>query len=539
MNKQIKTPIVILLIILALIVGAYWGASVTLRSKKNASASSTLYSGSTGEKTNILWNIIANNYVDDIENDSISDRIYASLLSALDPHSTYLTPKDLTAEMESLRGNFEGVGIVLRMINDTIRAAQIIAGGPAEKAGMEPGDYILSVNGEAVSGVKMKVEDVVKKLRGPRKSVADIKIKRLSENGTRFVKVVRNVIETPSLSYSGMIDQRTGYIHLSRFGETTYSEFRQALTELKKKGMERLVLDLRDNGGGLMSAATKICDDLLPGREMIVYTEGAHQPRQEERSKPGGLFGKGDLVVLINEYTASASEIVAGAMQDNDRGIIAGRRSFGKGLVQQQFRLPDNSAILLTIARYYTPSGRCIQRPYSNGSDEYYEDFIQQIINGYANDSLLAQITDSTPYHTTKGRTVYGGGGIYPDHIISYKSDTLIVYYNQLVTKGIISEYVFDFVSRKGREIKKQHPDAEDFIAHYTVSNDMLEDVFDQAANKGLVRNNNSIKKYREEILSRIKAEIGDMLYGTPTFQAVMLWSDPELQEALTLFKKR
>ena len=165
--------------------------------------------------------------------------------------------------------------------------------------------------------------------------------------------------------------------------------------------------------------------------------------------------------------------------------------------------------------------------------------FIQQIINGYANDSLLAQITDSTPYHTTKGRTVYGGGGIYPDHIISYKSDTLIVYYNQLVTKGIISEYVFDFVSRKGREIKKQHPDAEDFIAHYTVSNDMLEDVFDQAANKGLVRNNNSIKKYRKEILSRIKAEIGDMLYGTPTFQAVMLWSDPELQEALTLFKKR
>lgn len=536
MKNHIKTPFAILLTLIALIIGAYWGATVTRHMNKDIGANSLLSSGKSSEKMNALWNIITNNYVDNTENDTLTDRVYSSILSALDPHSIYLTPKQVSAEVESLRGNFEGVGIVLRVINDTVRVAQVIAGGPAEKAGVEAGDYVLAVDGEPVSGVKMESDLVVKKLRGPRKSTVDVKIKRLTEEGTRYVKIVRDVIETPTLSYSGMIDTQTGYIRLTRFGESTYNEFRQAVNDLKKEGMKRMILDLRDNGGGLLTAAIQICDELLPGKELIVYTEGAHQRRTEEHSHKGGLFDKGEVVVMINEYSASASEIVAGAIQDNDRGLIAGRRSFGKGLVQQQFPLPDKSAILLTVARYYTPSGRSIQRPYDKGNDEYYESFIQQILDGYGNDSLILQITDSTPYQTVKGRTVYGGGGIYPDHIISYKSDSNIVYYNQLVTKGIINDYVFDYVSRNGREIKKHYATANSFIQNYTVSNTILEDIFLKGEAKGLTRNAKSIKKYRKEILSRIKAEIGEMLYNTASFYAIMLWTDPEVQEALKLF---
>lgn len=538
MKSNIKTPIVILLILVALIIGAYWGASVTLRKTQNNDPVLSRFSGQSSEKLEVLWNIISNNYVDNIENDTLTDRVYSSILSALDPHSVYLSPKKLTAEIESLRGNFEGVGIVLRIINDTVRVAQVIPEGPAEKAGVEAGDYILTVDGEPVSGVKMKNDDVVKKLRGPRKSIADIKIKRQTEDGTRFVKIVRDIIETPSLSYSGMVDSQTGYIRLTRFGESTHKEFCQAVKNLKKEGMKRMILDLRDNGGGLLSAAIQICDELLPGKELIVYTQGAHQRRAEEHSHKGGLFDKGEIIIMINEYSASASEIVSGAIQDNDRGLIAGRRSFGKGLVQQQFALPDQSAILLTIARYYTPSGRCIQRPYDKGNDEYYKSFIQQILDGYENDSLIMKITDTTPYHTTKGRTVYGGGGIYPDHIISYKSDSNVVYYNQLVTKGIINEYVFNFVSKHGREIKKQHPKASNFIKDYTVSNTTLEEVFRLGESKGIAKNAQSIKKYKKEILSRIKAEIGEMLYNTESFYAIMLWADPEVQEVLKLFHK-
>ena len=307
--------------------------------------------------------------------------------------------------------------------------------------------------------------------------------------------------------------------------------------ELKAKGMERLVLDLRDNSGGLLSAALGICDELLPDRELIVYTQGAHQRRQEEHSSRGGLFCKGELIVMIDEYSASASEIVAGAVQDNDRGLIVGRRSFGKGLVQQRFPLPDRSAIQLTTSRYYTPSGRCIQRPYNKGTDEYYADFAQNIIDEYDGDSTLYKINDSTPYYTAKGRTVYGGGGIYPDHTIHYKSDENVVYYNRLLNKGLLSDYIFDYVSYKGSTIKQKHPTEESFLKNYTVSDAMLEQLFANAEKKGIARDAKGIARYREEIRTRIKAGIGDMLYSNNAFYYLLLPYDPELKEALSLMK--
>lgn len=492
--------------------------------------------GFNSQKLNAIWNLVENRYVDKIESDTVMDRLCASMLSTLDPHSTYLSHKDLERENEMLRGNFEGVGIVLQMRNDTVYASRIVEGGPAERAGVMAGDRILKVDGAMVTGVKMPSDSVVSRLRGKRKSVAHVEIARLSEGKPRTVKIIRDVITTPSVSYSGMIDRETGYIHLTRFGESTYDEFCNAIQELKGEGMKRMVLDLRGNGGGALSSAIGICDELLPGKEMIVYTDGAHQRKKEYHSTPGGLFCKGELIVMIDEYSASASEIVSGAMQDNDRGKVVGRRSFGKGLVQQQFELPDGTAVMLTIARYYTPSGRCIQRPYKDGTDEYYADFARQLMNEYDNEETTTAIQDSTPYYTSKGRIVYGGGGIMPDHTIHVKTDPDIVYYNQLVNRGIISDYVFDYVSRNNTVIKNKYKNAGDFLDKYKVGDDMLQAIFAVGEQKGVPKNTVSINKYREEIRSNIKAAIGDMLYTSEVYYKIILPYDPELKEALEEF---
>lgn len=519
-------------------IGSIVGSWATLSAVKKTRIDALNYNSINDSKLGAIWNLVDNNYVDPLDSDSVMDKIYAAVLSALDPHSNYL-PRDIYAkEQETLRGNFEGVGIVIRMTNDTVCAAQIIPDGPSEHAGLQACDRILSVDGIRVSGVKMPTDSVIAKLRGPRKSIADLTIYRVSDKRTYNIKVVRDIIKTPSLTYSGMLDKQTGYIRLSRFGETTYDEFRDAILQLKKKGMKRMLLDLRDNGGGTLSSAIDICDELLPGNELIVYTEGRHQRRRNAHSTPGGLFAKGELIVMIDEFSASASEIVAGAIQDNDRGTIVGRRSFGKGLVQQQFPLPDRSAVQLTIARYYTPSGRCIQRPYNKGTDEYYSEFVQHVIDEYNNDSILSQVTDSTPYYTSEGRVVYGGGGILPDHIIHLKADTNIIYYTQLLNKGIISNYVFDLVSKNGASIKECYGNENGFLAKYKVDDKMMQNLFELADKSGIERNNKSINKFKEEIRTRIKAEIGDMLYGTNSFYKLLLPYDPEIKEALQIFNK-
>ncbi len=490
------------------------------------------------EKINYLWKLIDRHYVDRLDADSVADKMYAAMLSTLDPHSRYLSAKDLQTEEESLRGNFEGVGIVLRIVNDTVYAGQVIPGGPADQAGVLAGDRIITVDGTTVSGVKMDNDKVVSLLRGRRNSKAKISVIRYPHKDPLEIMIVRNVIDMPSVTYSGMIDKTTGYIRIANFGGQTDEEFRQAVRKLKKEGMKRMVLDLRGNGGGLLSAAINICDELLPKRELIVYTEGAHQRRKEMKSRPGGLFAEGPLMVMIDEYSASASEIVAGAVQDNDRGVIVGRRSFGKGLVQQEFEIGDGSAIWLTVARYYTPSGRCIQRPYDKGTDEYYADFLQQVNNDYLSDTLLIQITDSTPYYTSQGRVVYGGGGIYPDHNISFFTDTNLIYYNQLVNKALFQNLALDLVSKNGVAIKKQYPSATDFIQKYQIGDDLMERLFREGEREGIARNNRSISCYRNEMRTYLKAQIGEMLYDNETFYAIILSTDHEIQQALKHFNK-
>lgn len=539
MKIEIKKGTIILIAAISMGVGTIIGTVASISAFNREMEGLFASNGFNSQKLNAIWNLVENRYVDKIESDTVMDRLCASMLSTLDPHSTYMSHKDLERETEMLRGNFEGVGIVLQVRNDTVYASRIIEGGPAERAGVMAGDRILKVDEAKVTGVKMSNDSVVARLRGRRKSVAQVEIMRLSEGKPRTVKIIRDVITTPSISYSGMIDRETGYIHLTRFGESTYDEFCNATRELKGKGMKRMVLDLRGNGGGALSSAIGICDELLPGKEMIVYTDGAHQRKKEYYSMPGGLFCEGELIVMIDEYSASASEIVSGAVQDNDRGKVVGRRSFGKGLVQQQFELPDGTAVMLTIARYYTPSGRCIQRPYKDGTDEYYADFARQLMDEYnvgedgtEREEATMAIKDSTPYYTSKGRVVYGGGGIMPDHTIHIKTDPDIAYYNRLINRGIMNEYTFDVVSRNGAAIKSKYKNADEFVSHYKVSDDMLKALIKLGEKKGVKEDPVSLKKYREEMRSRIKAEIGEMLYSTAVFYKLILPYDPELEEA-------
>lgn len=486
-------------------------------------------------KLDNAMDLIEHYYVDNVDRDSLTDQMIAAMLSSLDPHSRFLSAAELKRESESIQGGFEGIGVLLHYQGDTACVNQVIPGGPAEKAGFQPGDRMIYVDTVKIAGVGMSKEETVNHIRGPHHSHVDIAVKRHGEEGMRHIKVVRGTISTPSVNYSGMLDKTTGYVRLTRFCETSYDEFRNAVNKLKRQGMKNLILDLRGNGGGLLTAAINIADDLLPDRDVIVYTQGEHQRKEYIHSRRGGLFSQGKLAIMIDEYSASASEIVAGTVQDNDRGIIIGRRSFGKGLVQRQFDLDDGSAIWLTIARYHTPSGRCIQRPYDKGTDEYYTDFLKQLVNSATNDSVLMQITDSTKYYTKGGKVVYGGGGIYPDVPLKLHTDSLLIYYNQLIDKQVIQQYAFDYVTAHYPELHKQYASADDFEKRFTVSDKMLEQIIARGEKAGVRRNSRSIAKYGSDIKLLFKANIAESLFDSDTFYRIMIQKDTEVYDALKI----
>lgn len=481
--------------------------------------------------------LIEDEYVDEIDYDSLVGKVLGMTLQSLDPHSRYLSAEELSKEDEYLHGQFEGIGVVLYYIDDTACVEQVFADGPSNGM-LQTGDRIVTIDGENVAGVGLTNTEVVGKIRGPKRSKVDLGVKRYGEEGLHHVVVTRNVINTYSISYSGMIEKGIGYVRLTKFIESSYKEFADALNKLRRNGMTDLVLDLRSNGGGLLDQAIMICDELLPGNELIVYTEGAHDMRRDVRSRPGGLFGKGNLVVLIDENSASASEIVSGAIQDNDRGIIIGRRSFGKGLVQRQFLLSDHSAMFLTVSRYYTPSGRCIQRPYDKGTDEYYNDYLKRVMFDFGQDSTLTCVTDSTPYRTTKGRVVYGGGGIYPDYPLPYHTDEDVVYYNRLMEKGLPTRFAFDYVTKEWKNLKKSYASAEEFVKRYDVSEALWQEFLRTAERKGVPRDGRSLAKYGGQIRLRLKAEIGNCLFGNDTFYQIMLPQDEDIERALKITKK-
>lgn len=525
--NQSKTPY--LLLLLAMAVGTVFGVMVS----KNPILGNNEDENLLGYKVRETMNLIENCYVDEISGDSLTNEMLNAMLTYLDPHSHYLSAEEMARESEQLQGHFDGIGVVLRRVGDTSCVNQIIEGGPSMGAGLLPGDRIVSVDTVPVVKRKVSADGVVKLIRGRKGTTVDLGIVRRGVEGVGHYKIKRGTVSTPSVTYSDMVDKTTGYIRISRFAEQTPDEFVVALLMLKDKGMKRLVIDLRGNGGGLLESALLIADQLLPKGHLIVYTEGVHQARADVHSTRGGHYTEGDLVVLIDEYSASASEILAGAIQDNDRGLIMGRRSFGKGLVQGQFNLADGSAIWLTTARYYTPSGRCIQKPYDNGFDEYYLSNYEQILSESMSDSIDAQLNDTTKYYTKKGRVVYGGGGIVPDKVIPHKRYDDIVYFNQLSRGGVLIDYAFEYVSGHIAELNRKYPSAMAFERLFEVSDLMVEELAKMGEARGIARNAKSIAAYRSLMKSTLKAYIGQSLFNDHLYYKLLLADDDELQQVL------
>ncbi len=524
------------IVLLAMLLGLLLGLVI---SGENGNGS-RLFGNDSGNTSTVgeIYDLIGEKYVDKLDADSLTDMLVNGMLATLDPHSHYLSVKELARQQEEIRGGFDGIGVVLRYRGDTVWVGTVMAGGPAHRAGLHPGDRIIAVDGDTVSGVKMSGDDVVSRIRGAKGSKVRLSLLRGSDNSPLSVSVVRGSIAMPSIPYSGMLDKRTGYIKLVRFGETTYREFHYALAELKAKGMEKLILDLRGNGGGLLDAAINIANDLLPHGSLIVYTEGARQRRNDTRAR-GKAFYEGDLVVMIDEISASASEVVAGALQDNDRAVVVGRRTFGKGLVQGEYDLSDGSSVLLTIARYYTPSGRCIQRSYADGTEEYYRDYFDQLVGEAYADSMTVAILDTTPYYTVGGRTVYGGGGIAPDVPLAYLKDSAFVYYNRLNSLGLVNRVAFDYVRQHADTILACYPDADAFRQGFTPDEAMLRSLVAEGERCGLPRNNYSLSSRHSYYIAMLKVNIGLSLYGERGFYDSYIAFDDDLQRVLTLLKQK
>lgn len=410
--------------------------------------------GSSNKISEIL-NIINQAYVDTVNMEELEEETLNRLLHHLDPHSVYIPAKDLQQANEPLEGNFEGIGVEFNILNDTIMVVSAIQGGPSQELGIQAGDRIVGVDTNNVAGIGIKNEQVFKLLRGPKGSKVKVVVYRLANNQRIVYDITRNTIPIHSVDVHMMLNEATGYIKISRFAANTHDEFKEAMNQLKLEGLQHLVLDLRGNPGGYLTAATEICDELLDDNKLIVYTQGNKQPKQEYTASKKGLFEKGKLIVLIDEGSASASEIVSGAIQDWDRGIIIGRRSFGKGLVQEPFELKDGSAIRLTIARYYTPSGRSIQKPYDVTLDEYEEEVYHRLTNGELGDSTKSVRIDSTQFKTASGRIVYAKGGITPDVFVPLDTSYRNLFTTQVFAAGLVNQFAYTYVDEHRTELKK------------------------------------------------------------------------------------
>ncbi len=489
------------------------------------------------EKTKFseILGYIDNYYLDTVDKEKLFAGAVNGMLATLDPHSVYSSAEENKALMESLGGGFDGIGVEFKIMNDTVMVVNTVSGGPSEQKGVRAGDRIVEVDGENIAGVGVTNDVVFKKLRGKKGTVVQVGIMRPGFKDIYRYKIKRNTIETHTLEVAYMIEPTVGYIKLNQFGEHTGYEFETAVKRLKSEGMTSLVLDLRGNGGGYLGAAIEVCDAFLGNKELIVYTEGLRVKSDHIYATPLGCFEKGKLVVLIDDFSASASEIVAGAVQDNDRGFVVGRRSFGKGLVQQQFDLADNSSLRLTVARYHTPSGRCIQKKYDAGSEDYYEELYNRYLNGEMDNADSVKFDESLKFKTKKGRTVYGGGGIMPDYFVPLDRDSNIVAFNQMYNTGLLIEFAFNYANQHKAQLQKQYPDAKSFVKNMQVSDALAQEFIRFYANKeGKVTLNNASNK---ELRIWLKALIGRNLYRDEAFYPVINSTDKTVLKAVEVLK--
>lgn len=490
-----------------------------------------------GSKIGAVMQIIESNYVDTVNDEQLTTEGLTSILHSLDPHSAYMPPKEYEEAEEEIQGNFQGIGVQFRVISDTPTVILPISGGPSERAGILAGDKIIMADKDTLAGRKMNTDDIVKKLKGPKGTKVRLGLKRSGTDNLVWVTVKRDVIPTYSVDAHFVVEPGIGYVKVSKFAAKTAYEFEAALAELADKGVNRLIIDLRSNGGGLLTPCLEMADMLLAKDDVIVYTEGRNRRRSELHATGYGDFQNMQLAVLIDEWSASASEILSGAIQDNDRGVILGRRSFGKGLVQEQMDLGDGSALRLTVARYYTPSGRCIQKPYDGSYEEYEEDVMRRYLSGEMTGQDSSFHADSVKYYTKKGRVVYGGGGIMPDVLLPYKTDSLFVYMNQISNRGYNYDYSFRYTTAHRKELKRAYPSAEAFTRDFVLEDALFEDFIRYTEEKGLPRDTASLAKYGQEMRLTLKALIGRDLYDDAGFYPTYLQRDDDFMEALRVLK--
>ena len=490
-------------------------------------------------KLNLAQFAIANLYVDETDEGKLVESAIIGMLEELDPHSTYSNAEEVKKMNEPLQGNFDGIGIQFNMAEDTLFVIQPVSGGPSEKVGIRAGDRITHVNDTLIAGVKMTTDDITRRLKGPKGTKVNVKVVRKGVDELLGFTIERDKIPVYSLDASYMMTPKIGYIKINRFGATTHQEFMDALASLKGQGLQDLILDLQGNGGGYLNAAIDIANEFLGAGELIVYTEGRRNPRREFFAKGDGKHQSGRVVVLVDEFSASASEIVAGAVQDWDRGLVVGRRSFGKGLVQRPIDLPDGSMIRLTVARYYTPAGRCIQKPYES-VEQYNADLIERYNRGEMMSADSIHFPDSLKCSTLKkGRTVYGGGGIMPDYFVPVDTTLFTKYHSRLSNKGVLLNVHFQLIDAHREEWAKKYPDYAVFYKNFELDEAMMQQLIAEGEKEGVKYDEEQYRKSEPLIKLQLKALIARDLWDMNEYYHTINVVNESVKKALELLNRK
>lgn len=525
MSKPNKSALLIPIIVILVFIGGLWTGSMF--------SNKTEYKNNTDKLSHIL-SLISNEYVDKVNIDSIIEKTLPDLLSNLDPHSVYIPASDLMAVNEELDGSFSGIGISFMMKNDTISIIEVLSGGPSEKVGLMPGDRIVTVNDSVVAGKELSNEKVISMLRGAKGTKVDLGIKRSSAKELLKFELTRDDIPVTSIDASYIIAPEIGYIKINKFGRDTYNEYLTNLTQLQNEGATKFIIDLRGNGGGFMEMAILMANEFLPASNLIVFTKGRTSRESISTFSDGnGSFKENEVIVLIDEYSASASEILAGAIQDNDRGLIIGRRSFGKGLVQRQTELPDSSALRLTVSRYYTPSGRCIQKEYTPGkSSDYSYEIINRYNHGEAFNADSIKLNKDLEYTTANGRKVYGGGGIMPDIFVPNDTSDISSYYIAIANAGLLQKFAFEYCDLN-RDKLNESIDTDDLLTKLPSDEALLQSFVKYASQNGIPARWRYINMSYQLIVNQLKALIARDILGSQSFYHIYNLRDKCVQQAI------